>query len=263
MIPYEPPLDIFFVLLKTFETKDIYNYFQCMGVSNAQQVMKLISSDKQDWVYLYNTITKARSLPMPTNLKILDEAETQDVISWFLHSISLNFNYTSERRKLSVYNVAIKPGLRVTWLKLIRARWCLIAAADYGKSELSLWEISSYQQTCMVARVYLDAPVMDGEIDYCDGGAKCAATVGATKPYILVLGLSQSSEYVSLRQLAHLPNAWHIIFFVEIFSVSLCETGTTLIHALPTGKREIYTTFCFRTLCQTSIALFQLSIAKL
>ncbi|KAL5510927.1 hypothetical protein ACEPAG_4684 [Sanghuangporus baumii] len=213
MIPHKFPLDIFFELLKAFESKDIYNYFRCMGVSNAHQAMKLISSDKQDWVYLYNAIIKSRSLPMPTNLKNLDEAKTQDIISWFLHSISLNFNYTSERMQLSVCNVAIKPGLRVTWLKLMCARWCLIAAADYEESELSLWEISSYQQTRMVARVYLDAPVMDGEIDYCDGGAKCAVTVGATKPYILVLGLSQYPECVSLRQLAHLRKASHITFF--------------------------------------------------
>ncbi|KAL5536224.1 hypothetical protein ACEPAF_45 [Sanghuangporus sanghuang] len=212
---HELPLDILFLVLKMSGNNDIYSYLKSINISGAEKAMKVLSKDKQDWAYLFNVIVKARSLSMSSNVKSIDEADTQDVASWFLHSITLNYKYTSlhphERRELFVRKIGVSS--RVTWLKLLLGHWCLIAAADDSKSELSLWEIETRGGTRLSSRIYLDAPVMDGRVEYHNEGTRCAISVGATRPYVIVLGLSQHSRSASFQQLSYVPDFSHVLFF--------------------------------------------------
>ena len=52
----------------------------------------------------------------------------------------------------------------VTWLKLIRGRWLLLASSDYNQSRLSLWDVAGEREQ-MVTQVFLSGPVMDGKCD--------------------------------------------------------------------------------------------------
>ena len=152
---------------------------QSTGAMRVNRAMKLISGDKQDWLYLFSMITGARCLPIPMHPRSIDQAEAKDIASCVLHSINANFGYTAECSQLSVSKLAIKSGLRATWVKLLHGRWCWVASADDDESELSLWEIKSDGRVQISARIYLDAPVMNGEVYCSDGAARCAITIGA------------------------------------------------------------------------------------
>ncbi|KAL5536214.1 hypothetical protein ACEPAF_35 [Sanghuangporus sanghuang] len=84
------------------------------------------------------------SFPVPSILKGIDEVPVEDIQSWIRHSKLLRLDYKTANKSLSVCEIGIRPGLRVTWLKLTHARWCIIAAAGEDESELSLWEIESH-----------------------------------------------------------------------------------------------------------------------
>ncbi|KAL5510910.1 hypothetical protein ACEPAG_4667 [Sanghuangporus baumii] len=225
MLPHELPLDVFFMILMLFGECDIYNYLKAVNFLCIKHAISSLSGDKQDWEYLHNTIIRNRSFPVPSNLRCTDDVEAQDIASWFIHSVVLQKKYRTQNTKLYVRKIDIKSDLRVTWLKVFLGRWCLIAAANDKESELSLWEIASNQQIRLASRKYLDAPVLDGEVDYCDNEARCAITVGATKPYILVLELSQTSRHVSLQQLAHIPGASYVAYFRRDLIGFACRDG--------------------------------------
>ncbi|KAL5513816.1 hypothetical protein ACEPAH_4217 [Sanghuangporus vaninii] len=214
MLPHELPLDVFFMILMLFGEYDIYNYLKASPARPPYlDAISSLSGDKKDWEYLHNTVIKNRSFPVPSNLRCTDDVEVHDIASWVIHSVVLYKEYRTQKTKLYVRKIDIKSDLRVTWLKVFLGSWCLIAAANDNESELSLWEIPSNRQIRLASRKYLDAPVLDGEVDYCDNDVRCAITVGATKLYILVLELSNTSRHVSLQQVAHIPGTSYVTYF--------------------------------------------------
>ncbi|KAL5513820.1 hypothetical protein ACEPAH_4221 [Sanghuangporus vaninii] len=242
MLPHELPVDVFFMILMSFGQRDTHNYLkaslrsfflisyvnydvQAVNLLHVEQAIKSLSGDKRDWEYLLNIAIKYRHLLMPINLKNIDDVEARDIASWFIHSIVLHNGYTTQNGKLSVRKIDIKPALQVTWLKLLLGSWCLIAAASDVESDLTLWRVQSNLQTRLAVRKYLDAPVMDGKIDYCDDEVRCAITVGATHGYILILGISQSSGCVTLQQLAHIPGGLNVMYLCGDFIGFACRDG--------------------------------------
>ncbi|KAL5536223.1 hypothetical protein ACEPAF_44 [Sanghuangporus sanghuang] len=201
MLPHELPVNVFLMILMSFGHRDTHNHLKASLRSIF--LISYVNADVQAVNLLH--IEQNRHLPMPINLKNIDDVEAQDIASWFIHSTMLYIGYMTQNRKLSVRKIDIKSTLRVTWLKLLLGNWCLIAAASDVESELTLWRVQSNLQAQLVVRKYLDAPVMDGQVDYCDDEVRCAITVGATHEYILVLGISQPSGCVTLQQLAHIP----------------------------------------------------------
>ncbi|KAL5510925.1 hypothetical protein ACEPAG_4682 [Sanghuangporus baumii] len=197
MLPHDLPVDVFFMILMFFGHRDIHNYLkaslrsfflisyvnvdaQAVNLLHVEQAIKSLSGDKRDWEYLLNMAIKNRHLPIPVNLRNIDDVEARDIVSWFIHSITLYNGYTTPNRKLSVRKIDIKSTLRVTWMKLLLGNLCLIAAASDVESELTVWGVQSNLQAQPMVRKYLDAPVMDGKVDYCDDEVRCAITVGAT-----------------------------------------------------------------------------------
>ncbi|KAL5493036.1 hypothetical protein ACEPAI_4484 [Sanghuangporus weigelae] len=242
MLPHDLPVDVFFMILMFFEHRDIYNYLkaslrsfflisyanadaQAVNLLHVEQAIKSLSGDKRDWEYLFNMAIKNRHLPIPINLRNIDDVEARDIASWFIHSTMLYNGYTTPNRKLSVRKIDIKSTLRVTWLKLLLGNLCLIAAASDVESELTVWRVQSNLQAQPMVRKYLDAPVMDGKVDYCDDEVRCAITVGATHEYILVLGISQSSGGVTLQQLAHIPGSSSVKYLRGDLIGFACRNG--------------------------------------
>ncbi|KAL5536225.1 hypothetical protein ACEPAF_46 [Sanghuangporus sanghuang] len=190
-----------------------------------------ISNDKNLWSHVFKRELKKRSLPIPSNLRSISEVEGADIESWVKHIHVLDGVFDALDKELSIHNVRIHPELRVTWLKLIFGQWCLIAGSNDDKSELSLWRISSDSEIRRVALVYLDAPVIDGQIDCSDSTVSCAITVGATKPYIKILGLYQSEVDARIQQLAEIRDASHVQFFrAEYVGFSVCRGDDTFPH---------------------------------
>ena len=90
----------------------------------------------------------------------------------------MSAGYRTPFTKLSVRKIHLQPGLRVTWVKLILGRWCIVAASDVNQRRLSIWEIVSDGIESRMADVFLEAPVIYGQIDHSAGRVRCAITVG-------------------------------------------------------------------------------------
>lgn len=61
--------------------------------------------------------------------------------------------------------IRIDTPARVTFVKLIRGRWFLVASSNTTISELSVWEILSPSTCALQDRVYFPAPILDGILD--------------------------------------------------------------------------------------------------
>ncbi|KAL5513817.1 hypothetical protein ACEPAH_4218 [Sanghuangporus vaninii] len=220
------PWDVHFLILTQLDHQDIV-YLRIVY----PYLTDAISNDKNLWSHIFKRELKKRTLPIPSNLRSIDEVEGVDIESWVKHIHVLDGVYDAPDKELSIHDVRIHPELRVTWLKLIFGRWCLIAGSNDDKSELSLWRISPDSEIRRAALVYLDAPVLDGQIDCSDSTVRCAVTVGATKPYIKILGLHQSEVDASILQLAEIRDASHVQFLrAEYVGFSVCRGDDTFPH---------------------------------
>lgn len=75
----------------------------------------------------------------------------------------------------------------ITWLRLLRGRWCLVASSDAEEkrhSRLSIWDSRAESDTVtatlqMRAEMFLPGPIMDGESEDDGVSIKVAVTVGS------------------------------------------------------------------------------------
>lgn len=156
------------------------------------KVFPELSDDKQLWVHIFKRSAKERSLLIPTELRNIEDVEARDIESWLRNDLLLAEGYRTPSKKLSIRRIHVRPGLRVTWLKLILGRWCMVAASDEEESRLSLWNVASgTADPRQMAHVYLDAPVINGQTDFSTGEVRVSVTVGAKYEYCTILRFSR------------------------------------------------------------------------
>ena len=136
-----------------------------------------ISGDKQLWSQILDRDVKGRSLPVPYNSANFEGTSAYELECLVRRAVLLERKYNSNG-KLSFRKIDNPHRLGMTWAKLIRGRWCLIATADTYRSELSVWEIQSNGETVLSSRIFLQGPVLDGVIDESLGSVNVALTVG-------------------------------------------------------------------------------------
>lgn len=72
----------------------------------------------------------------------------------------------------------VKLKLRVTWLKIIRTCWCLVASSSEAESRLTVWNLRG---RCSISKeYYLPGPVVDGAADDDGTDIVVALTIGTT-----------------------------------------------------------------------------------
>ncbi|KAL5510909.1 hypothetical protein ACEPAG_4666 [Sanghuangporus baumii] len=177
------------------------------------ELSNAISADKQLQANIFSRFVKQRHAPVPYNLRPIHTVNAHDIESWVRHVVSLDREYRSQDKELTIRKLDTLRDHRITWLKLVLGKWCLIAASNEMNSELSLWDMNPTSSPRFVTQIYLEAPVMDGVMDYSKGEIRCAITVGATHPYILVIGIYSSTSNVSFQQLMRICNASHVQYF--------------------------------------------------
>lgn len=91
----------------------------------------LISGDKQLWVNILKRELLEREIALPAYRRSLEDASASHVESWLRTGLQLERSYGSGHVATTVrWNVE----RCVTWARLIRGRWCLIASADTTES---------------------------------------------------------------------------------------------------------------------------------
>ncbi|EJC97570.1 uncharacterized protein FOMMEDRAFT_137589 [Fomitiporia mediterranea MF3/22] len=170
------PQDILSLIWSELSLADILRVSQtCCTLSSA------ILNDKQLWICMYEQIVVANDLCIPNYLGNLEHVHVRDIQSWVKHAVLLDRNYRTPYKKLHARRIANREKLGITWLRLVHGRWALVASADVHTCEFSVWEIPPEGEIRQVARVFLDAPVMDGMVDESCEQIRCAITIGASR----------------------------------------------------------------------------------
>lgn len=167
---------------------------------------------------------------LPANSISLEEASANAVCAWVKHAVTLQKAY--ENPNLSRAVTRLDTPARVTFVKLLRGRWCLVASSNTSVSELSVWKILSPSVCSFRARIYLRAPVLDGLLD--DGGyyIRFAVTIGASwvintsfftsvyllsicrQPSINIFEITEGSgSVIMLHQCAEIAGASRLLYF--------------------------------------------------
>ncbi|EJD00091.1 uncharacterized protein FOMMEDRAFT_142533 [Fomitiporia mediterranea MF3/22] len=169
------PQDIHYLIFSKLTLCDILRLRQtCSTFSSC------ISSNKQLWTHMFKQHVIRNSLPFPHYLRCIKDVEAHDIESWVRHAVSLDRNFATVRRRLHVRRVTNSHGLAITWLRLIRGRWALVASADVNRCELMIWEIPLKGEMKLAARKFVEAPVIDGVVDESETQVQCAITIGAS-----------------------------------------------------------------------------------
>ena len=97
--------------------------------------------------------------------------------------MTLNSTYNAYSSGLGETSINTKVDINdklpyVTWAKLVRGRWCLVASSDATQSRLSVFDgLCGMQDEKYV--FYLDGPVMDGVVEDTPQGINLALSIGA------------------------------------------------------------------------------------
>ncbi|KLO11326.1 hypothetical protein SCHPADRAFT_831280 [Schizopora paradoxa] len=139
------------------------------------QINQSVSDDKQLWLNLIARYVLCHSINLHPLRTKLEDASAKHVESWLRCAIYSQRVFSSEL-KPNIFRV--KLNLHVTWLKIIRIRWCLVASSSPNESRLTIWNLDG---TPSISKEYfISGPVVDGLVD--DDGSQiiAALTIGAT-----------------------------------------------------------------------------------
>lgn len=184
-----------------------------------------VSYDKQLWLHILDRDIKSKALPLPKYVRDIDEASAEDAIEWVKNSFLLVNHYSSgEERTLIRENLSMS----VTWIKLIRGRWCLIACSDLKNSQLVVWDLQASQDEHHKATLYLPGPVIDGIVEDDKEDILIAFTIGTKYtfrlsqfpqillmmqfriPFISLMELYTNENEILIHQLVEVPGASHV-----------------------------------------------------
>ena len=74
--------------------------------------------------------------------------------------------------------ISIRGLAWVTWVKLIRGRWCIVASSDSLCSRLMVFDGLNGLQSSPKYESFLEGPVMDGVVDDTAHGINMALSIG-------------------------------------------------------------------------------------
>lgn len=132
-----------------------------------------VTEDKQLWIAILQDHIVRKRRPLPTYRRPLYEASAGDIQCWIKQSFIVEENYQSGCVRSS--RTTTHKG--ITWVKLVRGRWCLVASADLEQSRLSVWNItlSSLHGPC--TELSLEGPLTDGMVEDLGYSVHAAVTI--------------------------------------------------------------------------------------
>ncbi|TDL27932.1 hypothetical protein BD410DRAFT_799302 [Rickenella mellea] len=160
-----------------------------------------ISNDKQLWAdCARRELTNCQRRLIPHRiLKSFEDASGLDVQFWVRHALSLDKNYASSK-------------YAVTWLRLIRGRWCLVASSNLNESRLTLWDLSTgSDKPHPCAKLLLPGPVMDGQVEDASNTIRVAVTIGSRDLFVRILSVGQLDGQPKINTLRDIPGSAHAL----------------------------------------------------
>ena len=118
------------------------------------------------------------TLPMSRLLRPVDSLSSLEAKSIAEHALKLHRTMTRPGSPSKLLLVSLPQNRQVTWIRLIGAKWLLVASSDSSSSALTLFSASGIllgEGPSPLAQAYLDAAVTHGELEVLqDGSVICA-----------------------------------------------------------------------------------------
>ncbi|KLO11327.1 hypothetical protein SCHPADRAFT_855527 [Schizopora paradoxa] len=165
-----------------------------------------IMSNKQLWISILERDVLSRGINLHPLRISKDEASVQHVESWIRCALSLSRAHREERRPITTH---VKLELRVTWLKILRINWCIVASSSERESRLTIWNLQG-GSPAISKEYYLPGPVGDGVVDDGGSGITLALTIGTTNMFVHVLSVCEIDRAASICSLAILRDVSYV-----------------------------------------------------
>ena len=127
---------------------------------------------KQLWLHVWRRDVLQKNLPRPTNICPLDLLEDHQMKSIVIHTLRLRREMTCPPERRVIQKVTLLQSRPITWTRLVRGTWLLVAMSDVESSVLSLYSIQSLLGTRsrdLLAQAFLSGPVLNGLVEVSSG----------------------------------------------------------------------------------------------
>lgn len=169
---------------------------------------------KQLWTYFLDLRVRFCGVPLPAHCRPVDEMISDEVESLVAHYTRLRDRTVGQWIVPRTYGVySFNQPRPVTWTKLIRDRWVLVASSDAQTSCLSLFEIDALYcgATDAVASAYFSGPIAHGAVETTGTSVVIAVEVRSRTPGIELLGLCDDEDSTpAICRLATLSGLAHL-----------------------------------------------------
>lgn len=122
-------------------------------------------------------------------MQSIEKVTACDVEHWVKSGCVLAKNYSSG---LNTTVARTNLSQSVTWVKLVRGRWALIACSDFISSRLLVWDVQLASSHILRATFHLPGPVVDGLIKDSSCEVLIALTLG--KRYATFVSAVKSAD---------------------------------------------------------------------
>ncbi|KAK7679949.1 hypothetical protein QCA50_016895 [Cerrena zonata] len=154
------PDDILLCILTGIETSIL------LKIRQTCKRLYSVSKTKQVWVSLYYHEIVKKSLYFAPYWKHIDDLDDSLLEGLILHALRLEYRISTNH---APHVVPFYQKRSVSWIRLIRSHWLLVASSDDVTSVITLWSVlallSSTGTPTPLTEAFLSAPVINGAID--------------------------------------------------------------------------------------------------
>lgn len=186
MILVELPVDILSNVLKQLSVLDLlrarvvrkyrssFVFHSLLTSHKTCRYIADISRSKDIWITIFRRDVCDAHVPNSAcyskRLEYLTSADCERVA---IHSLRLQKSLLSSGGQLSPTVVRFDTHRSVTWVRIVRGRWLLVASSDAFQSVLTLWPLCAISdhatRPVSAAEAYLEGPVKHGVCDVREG----------------------------------------------------------------------------------------------
>ena len=110
----------------------------------------------------------AGNLFTPRHRRPFEELSNVECEALVLHALKLRLSLAKSKSKPAI--VPFHQQRSVTWVKIVKSHWLLVASSDGSSSALGIWKLASLKANVATSllplgEIYLDGPVVNGLVD--------------------------------------------------------------------------------------------------
>ncbi|GJE98634.1 hypothetical protein PsYK624_148680 [Phanerochaete sordida] len=175
------PDDVLVAILCFMEPEDVATMrATCILIQRATRI-------KQVWMYFLDSLVQKYGIPLPVYCRPLDDLcsdEVETLVAHFMRMLRKRHLTTTVPHR-NVRIVCVDQPRPVTWVKLVRDQWALVACSDADTSSLLLFDIDSLKADSKspVSVVYFPGPILAGEVYTTENSVTIAVDV-RTRPVL-------------------------------------------------------------------------------